>query len=80
MVARFELLGERQVTPAPRVSSSDGLLVIEAVEPGSSLGYSIDDGPWLLYTDPVSVPEGAAVEAKAVRYGWVESPVVSREF
>ena len=44
---------------------------------GSSLRYSIDGGPWYLYTNPVELTAGAAVEANAVRYGWVESESIT---
>ncbi len=80
MVARIEPGGERQSTAAPRVAARRGKLFIEAVEPGISLGYSVDGGPWQLYTGPVELPAGVQVKAKAVRYGWEESPEVSVTF
>jgi arylsulfatase A-like enzyme len=76
MVARFEPDGRRQQTPAPRAELAGSRLVLRPATPGASLGYRIDGGPWRLYTEPVRVPRGARVEAKAVRYGWSESDVV----
>jgi N-sulfoglucosamine sulfohydrolase len=76
MVARFEPDGRRQRTPAPHAELVDGSLVLRS-EGGASLGYRLDDGRWRLYTAPVRVPPGARVEAKAVRYGWLESEVVA---
>ena len=80
MVARFAPGGERPVTAAPGMAMAGNKLVLEATEPGSSLGYSIDGGHWQLYTGPVPLSAGAKVEARAVRYGWKESPVVSASF
>jgi hypothetical protein len=37
----------------------------------------MDGGRWRLYTGPFEAPSGARVEARAVRYGWRESEVVS---
>ena len=77
MVARFEADGRQQKTPAPRAELDGGRLVLRPAAEGSSLGYRVDAGRWRLYTAPVPVPSGARVEAKAVRYGWVESDVVA---
>ncbi len=77
MVARFQPGGERPVTPPPTGSVEDGQLILTAVEQGSSLGYRLNDGDWQLYTAPVVIEEAAMVEAKAVRYGWEESEVIS---
>tara|TARA_R110002049_G_scaffold177382_15_gene344562 strand:+ start:254 stop:1891 length:1638 start_codon:yes stop_codon:yes gene_type:complete len=77
MVARFELHGKRRVTPAPTLLFSGGSLVISPAAEGHSLEYRVDDGDWQLYTGPVSVKESSAIEARAVRYGWEESEIVS---
>ena len=77
MVARIQLGGERQVTPAPTLSLDAGRLVIEPAAAGHSLEYCIDDGQWQLYTGPLRVNKNSKVEARAVRYGWEESVSVS---
>lgn len=77
MVARFEPNGERQVTPAPTLSARDGLLVITPAGNGHSIEYRVDDGDWQLYVGPVSVDNNQDIEARAVRYGWEESEIVS---
>lgn len=77
MVARFEPGGERQVTPAPTLSLEEGALVITPAAAGHSLEYRIDGGRWQLYSDPVSVNKNIVIEARAVRYGWEESEIVS---
>ena len=46
-------------------------------QPGTGqLHYRIDGGAWRLYTSPVLVRPGSAIEARAVRYGWEASDVV----
>ena len=77
MVARFEPDGERQVTPAPTLVVREGMLVITPAAVGHSLEYRIDSGDWKLYTGPVSVNSNSKAEARAVRYGWEESDIVS---
>ncbi|CAA0111717.1 Arylsulfatase [Halioglobus japonicus] len=77
MVARFEPDGKRRVTPAPTLSFSAESLVISPAERGHSLEYRIDDGDWQLYTGPARVRRSSEIEARAVRYGWEESEIVS---
>lgn len=77
MVARFEPDGERQVTPVPVLTVVDGMLIIEAGVPGSSLGYRAGEGHWKVYSEPVPLPGPGEIEARAVRYGWEESEVVT---
>lgn len=58
----------------------DGSLVkISAATEGASIGYRIgnDTSPWLLYTSPVRVKKGETLSAKAIRYGYKESPINS---
>jgi len=72
--------GEQPVTGAPRVEilgAQDAPRVrIQEATPGSSIGYRVDDGHWQLYTQAFPAAPGARIEARAVRYGWAESPVV----
>lgn len=79
MVARFEPRGERQVTPAPTLSVRESLLVITPAASGHSLEYRVDDGEWRLYTGPFTVESNKIIEARAVRYGWEESDIVSSQ-
>lgn len=76
MVARFRPGGAEPVTPAPRIRREGGLVALDAPVPGASLGYRVGGGRWRLYTRPFAAPEGARVEAKAVRYGFAESETV----
>jgi N-sulfoglucosamine sulfohydrolase len=59
------------VTPAERHS----YIQLESPTQGASLGMQLDDGPWLLYRAPFAVAPGTRVSAKAIRYGFAESPV-----
>ena len=54
------------------------LIKISAATEGASIGYKIGDNtPWLLYTSPVKVKKGETLSAKAIRYGYKESPINS---
>jgi len=77
MVARFEPDGKRQTTPPPTLESTAGTLVIRPAEKGHSLEYRIDGGPWHLYVAPLAIRVTDRLEARAVRYGWRESEIVS---
>jgi N-sulfoglucosamine sulfohydrolase len=77
MVARFEPDGKRRVTPAPTVLLRGGSLQVLPAAQGHSLEYRVDDGDWRLYTGPITVQESSAIDARAVRYGWEESEIVS---
>jgi hypothetical protein len=56
--------------------------MIEPAVAGASIGYRVDRGPWLAYAPGtcLEIPAGATLIAKSVRYGWAESPEISREF
>lgn len=61
-------------TTPPKISAlGERRFTLQSTTTGSSLGYRIDDGPWQIYTGPITVPGGSRLEAKAVRYGWNES-------
>ena len=72
--------GHTQPNTAPPVSSSHSLpkgqveIVLSAATQGSSVGFKIDQGSWQLYTGPFVVSAGQSVVAKAIRYGFAESP------
>ena len=77
MVAGFEPGGERQVTPAPTLSVEAGKVVITPAASAHSLECRIDGGRWQLYTVPLDIDVDITIEARAVRYGWEESEIVS---
>jgi arylsulfatase A-like enzyme len=71
------------VTAAPvfkvRTGRAGSSVVLSAPTIGASIGYSLE-GPnaerWRLYTGPVPLAPGRRLWAKAIRYGYSESPVV----
>lgn len=77
MVKRFQPQGHQEETPMPKISVRNGEIMITSEEIGASIGYQINNGPWLLYTTPFTTEEKGKITAKAVRYGWEESEEVS---
>jgi arylsulfatase A-like enzyme len=73
--------GEQPPTASPEiVRGADGRVLLSCDTEGASLGYQLGgDGrgvEWRLYTGPIEVAPGVRIEAKAIRYGYAESPVV----
>ncbi len=69
--------GNNQPTTAAPVIQSKNELVITCPTQGASIAYQFDgDERWQLYHRPVTVPAGRTLRAKAIRYGYAESPVV----
>jgi len=70
--------GIEPVTSSPSIKRMDGKIQIECASEGASIGYRLHpDEPWQLYTHPIEASENLSnIEAKAVRYGWAESPSV----
>ncbi|MEH6569548.1 MAG: sulfatase [Halioglobus sp.] len=77
MAERFEPGGERFVTSAPNIRLLEGKLHVQAPDMGSSIGYRINGGAWQLYSNAITIAPEDKVDAKAVRYGWEESELVS---
>ena len=76
------------VTAAPEATASvdEGgtrRVSLRCKTPGASIGYRISGSVagehWHLYTGPVMLPADAAMEAKAIRYGYKESAVTTVE-
>jgi arylsulfatase A-like enzyme len=76
MAQDFQPEGKTPVTAPPVAQLDEGRLQLSASE-SASVGYRINNGAWQLYSRPVPVSPGTTVEAKAVRYGWEESNVVT---
>jgi len=77
MLARMWPNLEQPATAAPTVREEGGMVVLQTATQGASIGYRVNEGRWLLYTEPFAAPPGAKVEAKAIRYGFSESGVNS---
>jgi len=74
---RFANGGAAPVTSPPSGAVRAGKLTLETPTPGAAVLWRA--GPksaWRLYTGPVAAPAKAKIEAKAVRYGFKESPAV----
>ncbi len=78
----------RRTTAVPAREPSAALdgpteVVIYVPTQGASVGYTTDAGPravWRLYTGPILVDRPMTVRAKAIRYGYKESPETQMVF
>ncbi|MCP5178917.1 MAG: sulfatase [Pseudomonadales bacterium] len=82
MIERMWPAGKQPTTSAPEVAvvgDDSGIrrLRLTSATPGASIGYRLvtaqGPGPWLLATDVIAVPASAALEARAIRYGYSPS-------
>ena len=77
MADRFWPGGVQPVTGTPSAArTADGRLSLLAPE-NASIEYRLKDGPWQLYTVPLTVPAGTEVSARAIRYGYALSAELS---
>jgi hypothetical protein len=85
---RFWPGGEQPVTEPPSIALSPAgeghaRVTLTPVTPGASIGYRIQpeaggrSRAWRVYAGRFEARTNSRIEAKAVRYGWAESPVVS---
>jgi len=94
LAERFWPGGKQPTTPVPGIEvearSGDGSWVRlvpsdQAGAEGASLAYRLSggasgsDGQWRIYAAPFRAEPGQRVEARAVRYGWLESETARRE-
>lgn len=66
----------RERAAAPKVERAGGRVRLES---DVSVAYTLEEGDdvrWLVYLDPVLVPEGKTLRAKAVRLGYADSEEV----
>ncbi len=77
LVARIMPGGEQGETPAPTGARSGGVVTLRGASKHHSLSWRVDGGPWKLYTAPVVVAQSAKLEAKAERYGWKPSSIIT---
>ncbi len=84
MIARMWPGQKQPVTAPPEIKLTTGkggtlTVALDSATPGASIGYRLGfpgrEMPWQLYSQPVRLPEGGRLEAKAVRYGFTESDV-----
>ena len=77
LAERFWPGGLQPKTASPSIQDDAGRLRIVS-DKGASIKYRLDEGPWQLYTGPLSAPQPGRLEARAVRYGWAASDVVGK--
>ena len=71
---RFQPAGQTPVTAAPVLRLVGGRVLMEALTPGSTIEWRHNekDG-WKLYRGPVALPRDGRLEARASRYGFIDS-------
>ena len=75
MVADMWPGGQQPETAPPSFVESGGMLTISASTEGASIGYRAPGASsWSLYVDPIE-HHGQKIEAKAIRYGYLESEI-----
>jgi arylsulfatase A-like enzyme len=63
-------------TAAPVARPARDGVALTSETPGASIGWRpTGETAWRLYVRPIQLAPGAVVEAKAIRYGYAESPV-----
>ena len=69
--------GKQPKTAPPIIQIKDGTVSLQNATPGASIGYRLADGEWKLYTAAFDAAGSPTIEAKAVRYGWMESEIAA---
>ena len=74
--------GKFAVTATPEITMADGKVTIRCATEGASIAYRVNkDTPasagrrWLLYTGPIQVAAGDAIQAQACRLGHRDSEI-----
>lgn len=70
---------EQTASPSMRLAAREGeevVIALECATPGASIAYRVDEGRWLLYTQPVRLRRGQRLQAKANRIGFRDSQEV----
>lgn len=69
----------RTRAPLMQRSAADGAMIeLTSETSGASIGYRFEgEKRWRLYTGPFTASQGARIEAKAIRYGFEESEVIT---
>ncbi|MCP3986339.1 MAG: sulfatase [bacterium] len=80
LAERFWPGGVQPVTAMPTIEERDGRVHLASTSEGASIGFSLDEGSWQLYTTPFPMPHGSEISAKAIRYGWAESGEATTSF
>lgn len=73
MLKRLGIAAEPQQTVPPTFEQTSSGIALSSATEGASIGYRINGGLWQIYSAPVSLKAGQRLEAKSVRYGFLES-------
>jgi arylsulfatase A-like enzyme len=79
MALQFWPNNEQPLTSEPEIRFENNQITLLCDTEGASIGYRIGNGRWQVYSAPFSLADDTEITAKAVRYGWQESPEVSVE-
>lgn len=67
--------GVTPVTAAPTAAMQAGRVALSTATPGAAILWRLSDkGGWRLYTAPIAMGQATSLQARAIRYGFVESP------
>ena len=78
MAKAFWPNGEQPITQAPQILiDQSGTVRLVPAEVDDSMGYRINDAAWSVYNGPIVIAKNSRIDAKSVRYGWAESPLVT---
>jgi len=77
MAQEFWPEGKQPQTAPPVIEIEGGTVSLRNATTGASLGYRLVTGDWKVYTAPFDAGDSPTVEAKAVRYGWMESEITT---
>ena len=73
----FKPGGQTPMAMQPTAAGVGGRLALSSISPGASILWRTKpEEPWRIYVGPLDAPK-AGVQAKAVRYGFQDSPVVT---
>ncbi|MBB4079246.1 arylsulfatase A-like enzyme [Lewinella aquimaris] len=66
--------GAQSVTASPTIHVDGNRVRMESATEGASIAYRLSaDENWRLYFEPIDLPGGTELEARAIRLGWKES-------
>ena len=69
--------GDQPATINPAIElTEDNKITIGCATEGASIGYKMDDGPWMIYDKPIEAGNANKITAKAIRYGYKTSDEV----
>lgn len=78
MAKAFWPNGQQPITQAPQILiDQSGTVRLVPAEVDDSMVYRINDAAWSVYNGPIVIAKNSRIDAKSVRYGWAEIPLVT---